>query len=164
MEDDLDVLELDRNHGYGPRPIPSDRDSEIETVVRRGLSPEGYGELRSGVRPEHQAVLRAYAERMASLAVRRQSAEPLGAALVALALGGLDDGSREALLILPLIYRSAELLGEDPAALFRQAAVRVGETAAGELGRFLGRDDRSIRSMGYVEGADEDGFRYRRTW
>jgi hypothetical protein len=161
---DLEVLELEHNRGYGPRPIPVDRDSEIDEVVRRGLTAAGYAQLRAAVAPGHHAVLRAWAERMASFAVRQASAEPLAPALVALALGGLDDGSREALAVLPLVYRSAELVGEDPAGLFQRAAAAVGETAAAELRRFLTRGDRSIRSMGYVEDTDEDGFRYRRTW
>lgn len=161
--DELDRLVAERNPGYLARGIPDPLDPEIEALVAPALA-GGWSELRSRILPEHHAVLRVFAERMAALAVRRGRLELLETALAALALGGLDTGSREALAIVPLVYRSAEILRHDPAALFESVAGRVGETAAEALRAFSHRANRSISQMGYEESTDEDGFRYRRTW
>jgi hypothetical protein len=75
---------------------------------------------------------------------------------------GLDD-TREGLLVLPLLWRTAIALGCDPATEFRSAADEVGGRA---LTEFAARDpkDQTIEEMGYVEVDDEFGFRYERTW
>ena len=45
---DLRVLELDGDAGYGPKAIPSDRDREIEALIRSALRSSGVAELASG--------------------------------------------------------------------------------------------------------------------
>lgn len=165
LEDDLDRLEADRNPGYLPRPIPQPLDEEIRGLLAPVLD-GGWSDLRARVAPEHHSVLRVFAERMASLAVRRRDPGLLKLGLVALALAGLDSGSREALAIVPLVYRSAERLDVDPDGLFEEVARHVGDAAAAQLRAFpqRGPHARSIGAMGYEEARDEDGFRYLRTW
>ena len=166
MLEELDWLEADRNAGYLPRPIPDPLDEEIRELVDPVLDSGSWSALRARITPAHHAVLRVFAERMASLAVRRRDPELLEIALVALALGGLDSGSREALAIVPLVYRSAERLEVDPQELFEDVARYVGDEAAAQLRAFPQRSprNRSIGAMGYEEARDEGGFRYRRTW
>lgn len=86
--------------------------------------------------------------------------------LVALVLGGLDRGNEEAILVLPLHYKSAEKLGVDPADVFESAARLVGDPGATQLRAFVKRPeaDRNLSSMGYREVADEGGLLYERTW
>jgi hypothetical protein len=73
---------------------------------------------------------------------------------------------REGLLVLPLPWRSAELLQHDPVDVFARAASLLPEPARGALQKFTQRapEDRSLAAMGYEEAVDPDGFRYRRTW
>lgn len=164
--EDLDRLEADRHLGYLPRPIPQPLDDEIRRLLAPVLDAGGWADLRARVTPDHHSVLRVFAERMASWAVRQRDSRPLKIALAALALGGLDDGSREALAVVPLVYRSAERLDVEPEELFEDVARHVGDEAASTLRAFPRRSprDRSIAAMGYEESRDEDGFRYRRTW
>jgi hypothetical protein len=169
MQDPIPILELDANHGYGLEPIPVERDSQIARLLDDYASaPQAEShDFRERLGVRHAPVLRAFAERMASLAVRECSLRPLRVALLALALGGAADDVREAILILPLVYRSAELIGADAAALFAEAAAMCDEAfAAQEIEAFprRNRQDRSLAEFGYVESADPDGFRYQRTW
>lgn len=162
--DDLDDLRPERNPGYLAKRIPDPLDSEIASLVDTAREAGGWADLRARVGQEHESLFRLFAERMASEAVRLGNVEPLEQALIALAAGGLERDSREAMLIVPLVYRSAELLGEDPARLFEEVAALLGGPTADTLRGFLQRPDRSIGAMGYIESNDEDGFRYRRTW
>lgn len=68
--------------------------------------------------------------------------------------------------MLPLLWRSAEILGLNPEEQFRAAVEAVGGIGREQLLAFTRRSsrDRSIKAMGYFESADEGGFRYKRTW
>lgn len=63
-------------------------------------------------------------------------------------------------MITPLVENSACKLGLDPSAVFGQAAGVVGHPGSVSLMRWLARapEDRSLKSMGFVEGADAGGF------
>lgn len=161
--EELDRLRAGRNPGYLGRPIPDPLDEEIRELVAPVLA-GGWEALCPHVEADHHGAFRLYAERMAAFAVRQGQPELLEAALAALAVGGLDAGSRDALAVVPLVYRSAEILGADPGALFEKVAGEVGEKAAATLRAFPRRENRSISAMGYEEVTDEEGFRYRRTW
>ncbi len=100
---------------------------------------------------------------MASLAVRRRDARLLVRAVIAVVIGGLDQNALEALMVMPLIEKSAGLLHVDLAGLFEQAAAVVGHPGSVNLMVWLTRapEDRTLASMGFVESSDEGGFRYR---
>jgi hypothetical protein len=103
---------------------------------------------------------------MASLAVRSSNVETLRIGLLALALAGLAEGSRDALIILALFYHACPLLGSTAARIFQSIGRVVGGHAAVELKAFLARSqkDKSLEVMGYEVGQDQDGFRYKRNW
>jgi hypothetical protein len=158
---DLSVLDPEENTGYLNWVLPSARDAEITRAVE-WLRQSG----RPRPTPAQRRVLLAFAERMASLARRESSPDRVRAGLTAAALTAEDGGeeTRDALLVLPLLWRSAEVLGLDADAEFRGVAADVGR---GELVDFAERPpaDRAIDTMGYVEVDDEDlGFSYERTW
>jgi len=164
-----DILETNLNRAYGREPIPVERDFEINELLDalEAASPEERADFCGRLGATHAPVLRAYAERMASFAVRERSVEPLRRALSALALGGFADDEREAIMILPLVYRSAELIDADPASLFAGVADPCDCAAVREeIEAFPGRspEDRLLAAFGYVEGTDVDGFLYVRTW
>jgi hypothetical protein len=114
----------------------------------------------------HASGLLAFAERMASLAVRTGNPQLVREGLEALAFGaGLVD-IREAILILPLLYQSLRKLDVDATNYFA-GAIGLGDAQFDSVLReFPNRDEenRSIEVMGYIEGRDQDGFRYVRTW
>lgn len=155
---DLGALRLENNHGYGTWPLPCPRDGEIADLLPSLLG--GAAGLRDG----GAQVLLAFAERMASLARVERSVDRLRRGLDAAGLAISAPDAREALLVLPLLWRTAAVLGLDPTAEFVTAATRAG--GAGALVDFAGREpgDQAIEAMGYVEAEDERGFRYRRTW
>jgi hypothetical protein len=165
----VNILEIDANHGYGPKRIPVERDSQIAKLLDDYVSaPQGErDDFRRGLNWRHAPVLGAFAERMASVAVREHSVQPLRQALLALALVGDRDDVREGIMILPLVYRSAELIGAEPAPLFAEAARMCdGAMMAKQIETFPARwpMDRQLSAFGYVESVDVDGFRYVLTW
>jgi hypothetical protein len=157
---EVHVLDPASNEGYLSRPIPVARDTEIRDLLA-AAPPQT---LAAVLDQSHAPVLLAYAERMAALAVRRHDPDVLrdGIRAVAAAFTVTAD-EREVLLVLPLLWRSAELLGLDPAA---ELAGPASGAAPGPLAAFATRqpEDRTIEVMGYRESADDDGFRYERTW
>jgi hypothetical protein len=169
LDASTNILDIDANHGYGPQPIPVERDSQIAELLESYVSaPEGErDDFRGRLGERHVSVLWAFAERMASLAVREGSAQPLRQSLLALALAGDRHDVREGIMILPLVYRSAELLGVEPAPLFAEAARMsdgVEMTEAIETFPARGPADRRLSAFDFVESTDADGFRYAATW
>jgi hypothetical protein len=73
---------------------------------------------------------------------------------------------REDILRLTLIHAAAQKLGIDPRFVFLESARQFGLDDTSGLEAYLKRsdEDKSLASMGYVEGTDEDGFRFVRTW
>jgi hypothetical protein len=101
-----------------------------------------------------------FSERVAALAVRLESSEPLVQGLVAASLAQEGD-PREALAVPALHRRSAELLGLDGGRVFDVAAGRTDLSGARWLADVRDADD-SPEDMGYEEGDDGEGFRYER--
>jgi hypothetical protein len=153
---------------YGPSPIPNSRDDAVAQFVDRTRSggPLAAAAVTAQVSERGRRVLRAYAERMASLAMRRRDAQLLVRAVVAVVLGGLDQNALEALMVMPLIENSARLLEVDLASIFESAANSVGHPGSVNLMLWLTRapEDRTLASMGFVEAEDEGGFRYQLKW
>src|SRR5436309_15405792 len=83
---ELSLLEPSNNAGYGRLRLPSSRDEEIGSFVRRLWDPEVFLSATRSLDPRHGAVLAAYAERMASLAVRTGSRDVLHGRLLGVQL------------------------------------------------------------------------------
>ncbi len=155
-------------HGYGPRPIPHELDGQVEQFIDAYLSaaPDERTLLES--LPDFAAsVLLAFAERRAAFAIRMKSKQLLLHSVVAVGLAAeIGDDDREGMLVMPLPWHSAELLGVDPAEVFKHAAAILPETGTRALLAFSQRlpEDRTLSCMGYEAGSDEGGFRYVRTW
>jgi hypothetical protein len=151
---------------YGPRPIPHELDLLPQALIDAYLVADA-SEFVECLSRESVDVLRAFGERQATSAVRHASAVELEHALVALGLAfcGSPD-SREDLLVMPLPWHAAKHLGLDPATVFKQTAKLLAGKARDFLLTFCGRapQDQTLECMGYVVGADADGFRYVRTW
>jgi hypothetical protein len=160
---DLEILDPSQNEGYLDERLPSARDREILDLISGAGKNGRLRELSAHLSGNHVPVLLAFAERMAALAVRNRDPEMIRRGLLAACLTFAVGDRRDALLVLPLLWRSAERLLLDPASEFAAVSDDLG---CDELSQFARRDpeDRSIESMGYVESQDDDGFRYERTW
>lgn len=158
------ALDPSANAGYLHWPLPGPRDDEIRTLVTALVTA---GVPVAGLSGEHATVLSAFAERMATLAVRQGSTESLtpGLHAAAVALAAADD-RRDVLPVLALLYRAAELTGADPRAVFAGAARDLPPAIADPVLGFAARshEDRSLDAMGYVERHDPAGFHFDRAW
>ena len=154
--------------GYGKFPLPSPLDKVMADFLSGITNPADFAEHRAALQATVPGtVTLAYAERMASLAVRRQDKKSLRSGLVAVALAWLlVDDHREVWPVMALLYRAAEMVGADPAAEFAAAGTLGGADVATALAEFAARPapDRSIADMGYEPGDDAQGFRFLRTW
>ena len=168
IDDAVSRLVAGNNPGYGPLPLPAPRDAEIARLldVFTQASPEQRGQLLSRLTREHSPTLLAFAERMASLAVREREPRRIFLGLLALVVESFASDYRENAMILSLHYDAAGRIGADPARLFEEAASYARPEVARALRRFLARspEDQSIAAMGYQEGREPDGFRYQRNW
>jgi hypothetical protein len=162
----FEVLKPAMNVGYGRTELLSPRDEQIGELLLSTADSLPFEEMMLLMPRGADGVLAAFAERAASIAVRHQDARELRAGLLASALAlALTDEPREVLPRLALLYRAAEMIGNDPRHEFSSANDLTGGKAPG-LVDFLERSprDRSIQAMAYEEGDDKQGFRFLRTW
>lgn len=161
---DLGILSPDRNLGYLPKPIPTERDREIGELLLSAVASQRVARLRHCLNEGSEAVLRAFAERMASTSVRSNDPAQLRLGLIALLLSWGRADSRDALTVLPLFHDAILRLSLDSSEFIESVRQVVGDRLAEPFVDFLKRSDKSLASMGYSEGADKDGFRYVRNW
>lgn len=130
-------------------------------ALRKGGPPDVAAALTSATE-RGRRVLRVYAERAATRAVRDDMADLLVKAAIATVVGGLDDFVPEALMVMPLIEDAARRLGVHLPDVFQEAAGAVGHPGAVNLMRWLTRapENRTLECMGYAAVEDEEGFRY----
>lgn len=156
---DLSILDLEANVGYLDEQLPNVRDAEIAALVRNTADRAGLAELEGEVDRAQVPVLLVFAERMASLAVRRHDVASLTDGLRAAALATAGD-TRDAMVALALLWDAAGRIGVGASDAFRSVA---GDLPRGgpALERFAERDpeDQTIEAMGY-RTTDEDGLRY----
>jgi hypothetical protein len=148
--------------------MPNEVDEEITAIVKacNELDDESKTALRGRLTLEQKSLLLAFADRMASFAVRIKSLEPLMMAMMAMFLQiGIGD-VREDILRLTLVHAAAQKIGVDPRFVFMESARQFGLEDTSGLEAYLRRSDKdkSLESMGYVEGDDAYGFRFLRTW
>jgi hypothetical protein len=162
-------LTVARLTGWGASRIPNEVDDEITNIIKNYLilgDNTAKKKIRESVGRDQKRVFLAFAERMASLAVRLNSYEPLMTAMMAMFLQiGIGD-VREDIIILTLIHAATEKLGSDPRFIFLESARQFGLEDTSGLEAYLRRSDesKSLKSMGYSEGTDQDGFRFVRLW
>lgn len=158
-----DYSVLKSRAGYGLEPLPCSVDVQIQGLMQSIRSGEDFTRVASEVPRNTWGMLSAFAERMASLAVRSGSISDIRDGLVAAQLSLiLTDDFREVLQSVSLLYRASELVGVDPSQQFRAVAQLAGDPPENHLISFLERspDKKRIERMGFTEGADETGFRF----
>jgi hypothetical protein len=158
----LGMLDMPPGEGYYRSRIPCPDDETVARVVRAfsEASPGRQATLRAAIDGARGGLLLVFSERMAALAVRMESAEPIVQGLVAASLAQEGD-PREALGVPALHRRSAEILGVDTPRLFDAAAGRTDLSGAHWLRDVRDAED-SPEDNGYEEADDGEGFRYER--
>jgi hypothetical protein len=126
MFDPTDPAQV-RFNGCGPSALPNKRDDEMDEFVARVVAggTSAVTEVLPHLSEKGRQVLRAYADRMASLAIRWHDRATIVKALVALVLGGLDENRLESLMVMAPIEDSARRLGIDPPDLFEEVLVQA---------------------------------------
>ena len=162
MAPPLDLSPLERPcYGYLRWPLPCERDDEIAAILP--VLPHYARELTD----RHAGVLSGFAERMASLAVRRHSRQLISDGLIAnaVALCASKD-FRDVLSPFAALYRAAERIGQAPGEVFFDAARRLPTDIGKHLISFAGRtpQNRSLQAFFYVEKHDPDGFWFEQKW
>src|SRR3954453_544047 len=158
----LSQLDMPPGEGYYRARIPCREDEQLARVVRAfsEASPGRQAVFREAMDGVRAGLLLVFSERVAALAVRLESSEPLVQGLVAASLAQEGD-PREALAVPALHRRSAEILGLDNGRLFDEAAGRTHLSGAHWL-RAVRDADESPEDVGYEEADDGEGFRYER--
>src|SRR3954462_4532468 len=115
----LGMLDMPPGEGYYRSRIPCPEDERVARVVRAfsESSPGRQAVFREAVDGVRAGLLLVFSERMAALAVRMESAQPVVQGLIAASLAQEGD-PREALAVPALHRRSAEPLGVEPMRLF----------------------------------------------
>jgi hypothetical protein len=161
------VSVVDRLTGYGLWHLPCQVDESLTEVVEmaRALSPFERPAVDKAFAKD-RGILRAFAGRMATLAVRESSEQRLTAGLSALVVENFDDDARETTMELALLFDAARRIGVSPTTAFADAIAWARPQAAEQLRAYLARDPglQRIESMGYAAKSDRDGFRYRHDW
>ncbi|MFJ9953368.1 hypothetical protein [Kitasatospora sp. NPDC091207] len=160
-------LDVRRARGYGPSPMPNDRDRVIQELMRAVSGPGSLAEVLRVIHPRSSDVLAAFASRMATLAVRTGDAGTArdGLAVVQLAMATTQD-FREVVPARTLLYRALEVVGADPDFEFRKAHQALPVPMEEALVKFADRDpqDRSLQAMLYHEEGEGGNFRFVCDW
>lgn len=167
-DDVLRRLGTEYAHGYGPAPIPCVIDEEVSDIVDFFYASDADDRqaMLAKMIAAHGFVLIAFAERMAARAIRENRPELITHGLAALRISANLVYFKEALPVVSLLYRSIQKLGLDARTVFGGAYGSEADDLGKVLDEFLCRsdEDRGIEAMGYIEGTDQDGFRYQRAW
>lgn len=160
----LEQLRDDQLVRYGPTAIPGSKDFVLIELIDALLSAssETRCALLKKIDDQYRDAFSVFAERLSVYAVRLNDPDVLKKALLALALAPGGD-NREILLTLSLVVHTAKKLGLD---LRTMQGALIDESFKKIVSDFLARppEDQSIEAMGFEEGRDSGGFRYKRNW
>jgi hypothetical protein len=160
---DFPRVPVDPSYVLGP--IPSPLDDDLWSFLSAALETGRLRELEDALTLEQAHLLSAFAERMATLAVRTKSQDVLRLGVLAVYLSLTVSTERDLLLIPPLLFDAADRLAVPRESLMEFVASSAAgsfDPDAGVASVIHARHD--IASMGYVLRDDGDGPTYLRTW
>lgn len=164
----LDYLGSHVTDGYGPSPIPSPIDVEVEHLVKQffHLPVSERNGLQARMTSRHGFVLTAYSERMVARAVRCRDIQHVCNGLLSFgfAISLLD--FREVIPLLHLLHDSSQKIGADLKSAVALLPELARQTLAVHIEDFFNRPkaEQQLAAMGYFEAQDNSGFRYARNW
>lgn len=161
-------LEGKQFNGYLGNRIPHELDDVVTPIVDAYW--HGNAAARKGMLdelgPRSAGVLSAYGQRMATVAVRTQSTEPLLRGLVSMGMAAplLEhlEGNQSNLIVLAAVNHAAETLGHDLNRLLDQIAPVLPDPALAHFRGFAGQDThhKRLAAMGLRAVGTGDEFRY----
>lgn len=156
-------------NGYLKQELPCELDSLATSIVTDYIhgSENERSFIRSSFNVDQSFGWLAYAERLASLALKENSKQNILYGLVALVIEGFKLDARENILILSLLNNSATKLGVDPTIIFNEASRIAPPSIASYLHDFSNRilEKKNIETMRYQEKECEKGpLLYVRNW
>lgn len=152
-------------NGYLRRRIPHALDGTVTAVVEgyRSGTPAMREQLLQTVDRKAAGVLSAFGERMAAVAVRSRSADPL---ILGLTAAGIADPAladrRDNLRVLAALNDAAGRVGRSLVDLVNTVRADIPGSAYDEFLRFCGRSprDKSLAAMGMGASGSGDNFSY----
>ncbi len=129
--------------------------------------PEARQRMTDRLSRDSRNALMGYASGLAVLAVRRDSADLIRLGLLALAVEGGREDTRDSIHCLAKLYHSAMKLGIDVDALFNEvAALTAGKGLSTAMAGFPSRppEVRDLRAFLLREVMTEEGFVYEQVW
>ena len=163
----ITFLVSDQTKGYGKRPIPDSIDSDVRELIGGllGYKPDKR-EAALSLMKRRGSLFCAFAERMASLAVRTADASIITDGMHALGCAASIMYWKEIIPVISLLYDAAQRIHADPIDILAKCHEEADPSLKVLIDKFLegGPSDRSISAMGYEESKDADGFRYARNW
>ncbi len=160
------LLKLALDSAYYQQSIPGKFDEEISDIIAdlSGRDNKEVEIIANSISGDHGRVLGLFSERMASLAIRQNSIDPVKRGLFALLIYARTEDPRDVLLVLSLLHDAILKVGQNPKVVFNEANTYL--NASSLLNDFLKRseEDKSIDAMGYKESSNDEGFLYARTW
>lgn len=164
------IRELDgkRFNGYLKLRIPHKLDEVVASTVDlyRSGGPPVRREMLDQVGPRSAGVLSAYGQRMATIAVRTQSEEPLRHGLVGMGMSVATleriDGNQSNMIVLAAVTHAADSVGSDLSTLVDQVAPVLPDRAVELFREFTRRAprDQRLAAMGLRTLGTGDEFRY----
>ncbi|GAB3812098.1 hypothetical protein [Micromonospora zhanjiangensis] len=150
-----EVVRFRPREEYLRRPMPSDRDERITALVEALSDGAAVEAATRSLTAVGETVLGPYVQRAAGLAVSQGTPRYLRAGLRAAALMATQDDPRDVVIVLALLWRSAELLQLSPDQEFATVARALGRYGE-PLAAFAARPPaaRSLQAMGYALGHD----------
>ncbi len=164
----FDEIAADQTPKYAFQPIPCELDSKIDRLIslfrhapvnERQYFFEFAGEKFSWL-------LIVFAERMATLAVRKQSRDKVLEGLLALILEDYRVDPRDNLTRLAVLYDAATRIGVSPDEIFSEAARFANNSVAQSITEFPSRRpaDRSLKAFFYKAVDGPNGFTYEESY
>jgi hypothetical protein len=152
-------------NGYLRIRLPHELDVVVDQVVAayRSATPAVRQAIVSDLHPRAAGVLSAYGERMAAIAVRSQSVEPLQRGLVAMGVADRRlEHYRTNLYVLAAVNHSAVAIGSDLPNVIDSIAPDLPEAALARFRRFTERSerDKSLQAFGLGVVGAGGTFRY----
>ncbi len=162
IEEMIRKVEAQDTVGYGYWPLPCPLDDEISEIVNAFLQAAPAEREAAYGKVNRSSLFLGFSERMAILAVRKNSERPLFEGLIAHVIEDFRFDARENLVRLSLLYHSASKIGLDPIALFDRAAALATPKAAKYIRDFARRSPelRRIEAMRFRETITPEGFSY----
>jgi hypothetical protein len=152
-------------NGHRARRIPHPLDDVLAEVIAayRAATPREQGALVGELNSVGIGALCTFSERLAAVAVRAESVEPLREGLIGLGMvAALLDDPHDHLYSLAAVNHSANLLGTDLAAVIDSVANELPGAALDQFRAFARRVDRhkSLEAFGLRASGHGDTFRY----